>query len=212
MTGEYSGCLVSGTIIDGVKHRILEVNEDVRGSFTEIFSDMWDTSVDPRQWSIVKSRAKALRGMHIHLEHDEYICVTQGRACIGLYDPRRHSRTYGSHALIEASGDSPAFITFPRGILHGWYFYEPSMHVQAISNTFEEYGTSDNWGCYFADPALGIPWPNMNPFLSERACNFPGLEELMEILDTYLGRKNQGNPSERDLLKWADTSVTKVDR
>lgn len=202
---------MSGVVIDGMRHRFLDVDEDSRGSFTEIYYDTWDTAVSPRQWSIVKSRAGALRGMHVHLQHDEYICVTYGKACIGLYDLRRNSNTYGAHALIEADGDAPAFITFPRGILHGWYFYEPSTHVQAVSNTFEEYGSYDNWGCYFADPALDIPWPDLNPILSERARHFPGLEELIGILDLYHSEQAPGSPPKRDLLRWADTSVAKVE-
>ena len=148
--------------------------------------------------------------MHLHLEHDEYICVLQGRVYIGLYDLRRESKTHRSHALVEVDGDSPAFITFPRGLLHGWYFHEPSIHVQAISNTFEEYGDKDNWGCFFADTSLGIPWPDPSPILSDRAKHFPALKELEEILDAYKAAKQLGYAPNEELIRHADTAVTNV--
>lgn len=202
--------LSSGNSIEGMNHRFLDSSLDERGSFTEIFYDTWETGIQPRQWSVVKSKARVLRGMHIHLKHDEYICVLQGRACIGLYDLRKESRTYRSHALIEVGGETPAFISFPRGILHGWYFYEPSIHVQAISNTFDEYGDTDNWGCFFADPGLGIPWPDPNPVLSDRAQHFPVLEELETILAGYQAEKSSGSGPSDELIRYADTSVVKV--
>jgi dTDP-4-dehydrorhamnose 3,5-epimerase len=209
-TSEKPRWLTSGVLIDGVNHRFLDAKRDKRGSFTEIFYDTWETGIHPRQWGVVNSNAGVLRGMHLHLEHNEYICVLQGRACIGLYDLRRESKTYRSHALIDVDGDCPAYITFPRGILHGWYFHKPSIHVQAISNTFDEYGDKDNWGCSFADPNLGIPWPNPNPILSDRATHFPSLRELEGILDAYQVAKESGHTPSEGLTRYADTAVTNI--
>lgn len=202
--------LISGCRIDGMRHRFLDANRDTRGSFTEIFYDTWDTGIKPRQWSVVQSAARVLRGMHVHLEHDEYICVLRGRACIGLYDLRQDSETYRSHALVAIDDDRPACITFPSGILHGWYFHESSLHVQATSNTFEEYGGHDNWGCYFADPDLGIPWPDQDPILSERARNFPALNKLEAVLRRYRSAQDSNCASGGKWVPYGDTGVTKV--
>ena len=145
--------------------------------------------------------------MHLHLRHDEYICVLQGHACIGLYDTRPASPSHRCHALIECRGESPAFVTFPSGVLHGWYFHEASVHIQAISNTFDKYGRDDNWGCYFGDPELGIPWPDPDPVLSDRARHFPRLGRLEATLAAFRAAQQRGDAPDGELLAYADTSV-----
>lgn len=199
--------LLSGTAIEGLGYRALNVNHDGRGAFTEVFRDDWGAGLRPRQWSVVNSGARVLRGMHVHLGHDEYMSVIQGSALIGLFDLRRHSRTYRAHALIELRGNAPACITFPRGILHGWYFAGPSVHLQGTSSTFAEYGRHDNWGCHFADPALGIPWPDPQPVLSQRARHFPSLDSIEAILEA----RRTAPESAAGASPWGDTRVTRVD-
>lgn len=175
-----SGGDVSGSI-EGLKLHPFDVNEDGRGSFTEVFCRSWALPVDPVQWSLVSSKARVLRGMHLHFRHGEYISVIRGRACVGLYDFRRGSPTNGKSVLIEVNGATPTCISFPQGILHGWYFYEDSLHLQAVSEQYTDYGQDDNHGCHWADPALGIAWPDPSPLLSERAADFPSLEELRRV-------------------------------
>ena len=184
--------LLAGNWIDGCRHRPLKVNEDSRGSFTEIFYDTWDTGIDPKQWSVVTSQPKVFRGMHLHLRHDEYICVLRGRGLVGLYDLRPDSPTKGVSSLIELRGDAPACLSFPIGLLHGWYFPEESLHIQAVSETYADYGDDDNWGCHFADPELNLPWPNLDPIISPRAASFPPLRQLCAELDAHRAAAEAG--------------------
>lgn len=199
--------LTSGSWIDGIQHEFLSPHRDNRGSFTEIFYNSWDTGIEPRQWSAVNSMTRVLRGMHLHLRHDEYICILKGMACVGLYDLRKSSPTYKSHSLVELNGDRPARLSFPAGVLHAWYFYEDSIHIQAVSETFETYGQDDNWGCYFGDPELGIPWPDLNPILSQRARNFPNLDALAELLDEYAAARECGVVADESVTRYASTEV-----
>ena len=173
----------TGNVIQGVVRRRLTVNHDDRGSFTEVFCDNWDLPIAPVQWSIVTSRPRTLRGMHLHLRHDEYISVLRGRACVGLYDLRQDSPTEGRSMLIELDGETPTCLSFPRGILHGWYFYGNGMHLQSVSEEYSSYGPDDNNGCLWSDPALGIEWPDAEPILSDRAAAFPTLTELRAMID-----------------------------
>ncbi len=168
--------------IHGVQLRRLAMNRDARGCFTELYSNAWGLPIEPVQWSLVASRAKVLRGMHLHLRHDEYIVVVQGRACVGLYDLRRDSPTRGASALVELDGDALHALCFPRGVLHGWYFYEDGMHLQAVSESYDDYHPDDNLGCRWSDPELNIPWPDRSPIVSERAAAFPALRELVDSL------------------------------
>lgn len=174
----FAAKMLAGTDIEGAQLRPLTMNFDKRGYFTEIFRDTWQLPIEPVQWNMVSSRPRVLRGMHLHFRHDEYISVVRGRGCVGLYDFRTNSPTAGASALYELNGEELCCLSFPRGILHGWYFYEESLHLQGVSENYDEYHREDNMGCLWSDPDLNIPWPDASPIVSERAANFPSLAEL----------------------------------
>jgi dTDP-4-dehydrorhamnose 3,5-epimerase len=167
-------------MIEGVRLTALEVNPDNRGSFSEIFSKDWDTGIVPAQWSVVRSHAGVLRGMHLHRRHDEYFLVVEGRASVGLRDLRPGSETEGVYSLFELTAEPLTFLAFPPGILHGWYFHEESIHIQSVSETYESYRDDDNLGCHWSDPELEIPWPATPTLVAERAAAFPSLRVLLE--------------------------------
>jgi dTDP-4-dehydrorhamnose 3,5-epimerase len=168
--------------IDGVSVRALEMNLDERGSFTEFFRESWPLPFRPRQWSIVASRPRVLRGMHLHLNHDEALVVAKGKVCVGLYDLREDSPTTGRSSRIQLDGATHQCLFFPRGVLHGWYFHDDGVHIQGVSEEYEFYHPRDNLGCHWSDPALGIPWPDRTPVISARAAAFPSLAELKNAL------------------------------
>lgn len=169
-------------MLDGVRIWPLAVNRDARGSFTEVYSDRWKLPIDPRQFSIVESRAGTLRGMHLHLRHDEYFLLLRGRCCVGLHDLRPSSRTRGQAQLISLDGDVPKVVAFERGIVHGWYFESDALHLQAVSEPYAEYGDDDNNGCHWSDPELGLDWPREPVWTSERAEGFGTLADLRRLV------------------------------
>lgn len=171
---------VRGTPLDGLQVRRLASATDARGAFTEIYSADWNLCIAPEQWSLVRSAAGVLRGMHLHRRHDEYFFLLSGRAWVGLYDIRPGSPTEGRSCLVELSADDPTTVSFPRGIVHGWCFPVPSVHVQATSETYGVYATDDNLGCHWSDPALGISWPMQPTEVSPRADSFPSVQTLRE--------------------------------
>lgn len=177
-------------MIAGVRLTLAKVDPDTRGSFSEIFSTDWDTGIVPVQWSVVRSHAGVLRGMHLHRRHDEYFLVVDGRASVGLRDVRPGSETEGTYSLFELAAEPLTILTFPRGILHGWYFHEESVHIQSVSETYESYHDDDNLGCHWSDPELEIPWPARPILVAERAAAFPSLQTLLE--QTARMRKSEG--------------------
>jgi len=174
--------LQAGEMLDGVSLYPLSPHQDPRGRFTEIFSDDWNLGIAPTQWSMVSSARGVLRGLHIHQRHDELFLVIKGRSFVGLRDVRPESATRGKSSLIELSADDLQVLTFPTGILHGWYFPEDSVHLQAVSETYGRYKDDDNLGCHWSDPALEIPWPAKPSFVAPRADGFPRLDVLLEQL------------------------------
>jgi len=167
----------------GVRLHSLTRHKDQRGAFTEIFRDSWDTGVKPVQWNIVSSHAGVLRGVHVHIKHDDYLTLLQGRVSIGLRDLRSGSPTAGVATLVEMRGDALTAITIPPGVAHGFYFFHrPSIHIYSVS---EYWNLADELGCHWADPALQIPWPITSASLSERDAAAPALSVLMAQLEPW---------------------------
>ena len=103
-----------------------------------------------------------------------------GRASIGLRDLRRGSPTEGLAALVELGRERPGALVIPRGVAHGFYFHEPSLHVYAVS---EYWNPSDELSCHWADSELAIPWPTDSARVSERDDQSPPLSELLARLE-----------------------------
>jgi dTDP-4-dehydrorhamnose 3,5-epimerase len=158
------------------------MHRDERGMLMEILRETWDTGVAPVQWNVVSSRAGVFRGVHVHVNHEDYLVLLQGRASFGLRDLRRGSPTEGAVALVEMSGDRPAALTIPRGVAHGFYYHEPSLHAYGLTACWDP---SLEFVCHWADPALEIPWPAQPRILSDRDAAAPPLNELMARLAPY---------------------------
>jgi dTDP-4-dehydrorhamnose 3,5-epimerase len=165
---------------DGVALRPLDMNRDPRGSFTEVFREEWDTGISPVQWNIVSSEAGTLRGVHVHIRHDDYLTTLRGRASVGLRDLRRGSPTEGMSALVELAEDPLTALLIPHGVAHGFYFAEPSLHLYGVTKYWD---VGDELACHWADPQLEIPWPAMPTLVSERDSTAPSLAELLDELE-----------------------------
>jgi dTDP-4-dehydrorhamnose 3,5-epimerase len=172
------------TAIEGLRLLPLAPRRDARGVFLEVFKDSWQLPVRPAQWSLVHSTARTLRGLYLHLRHDEMFVLAQGRACVGLKDLRRGSASFGRAVLLELEPESPTAVVFPPGVLHGWYFSENSVHLQAVSEEYDRYQHDDNLSCHWADPELGLAWPDPAPLLSPEGERFGSLRALLARLAT----------------------------
>jgi dTDP-4-dehydrorhamnose 3,5-epimerase len=90
--------------------------------------------------------------------------------------------------MYELTGADLGCLTFPSGILHGWYFHTDALHLQAVSESYAQYADDDNWGCIWSDPALEIPWPfGGQPIVARRAAEFPPLGTLLAQLKDWTG-------------------------
>ncbi len=117
--------------------RPLEPHGDDRGVFLELYRAEWETGVAPIQWNAVRSESGVVRGVHVHLRHDDYLTVPIGRAMVGLRDLRRGSPTEGLSALVQLDAERPAALIIPHGVAHGFYFPEPSVHVYAVTEYWD---------------------------------------------------------------------------
>ena len=168
----------------GVTLHRLEPHVDSRGAFTELFRASWATGVAPVQWNAVRSEADVLRGVHAHFRHTDYLTLVAGRAAVGLFDLRDDSPTRGCQALAELSAESPSGLVIPPGVAHGFYFYEPSLHIYAVSH---EWDLDDELGCRWDDPGIGLAWPCAEPLLSDRDTALGSLASLSAAVNALLG-------------------------
>jgi dTDP-4-dehydrorhamnose 3,5-epimerase len=173
--------------IQGLRLVPLSPQRDARGVFLEVFKDSWHLPVRPAQWSLVHSTTRTLRGLYLHRRHDELFVLVQGRAHVGLKDLRRASPSFGRAVLMELEPESPTAVIFPPGVLHGWYFSENSVHLQAVSEEYDRYQHDDNLSCHWADPELGLAWPDPAPLLSPDGELFGSLQALLARLATPPG-------------------------
>jgi dTDP-4-dehydrorhamnose 3,5-epimerase len=154
----------------------LTAHVDSRGMVAEIFRTSWPTGIAPLQWSTCISRAGILRGMHVHVRHDDYLCVVQGRLFVALCDLRAGSPTERMPASVELRGDELASLMIPHGVAHGFYAFEPCTYVLGTSHYYD---IDDELGCRWTDPGLGVTWPVADPEVSARDASLGTLAELL---------------------------------
>jgi dTDP-4-dehydrorhamnose 3,5-epimerase len=150
--------------ISGVAVRELVPHADARGVFTELYRDEWGLGPRPVQWNAVASATNVLRGFHCHVRHADIVTVVSGTMLLGLRDLRPGSATEGATALLTVPART-VVVAVPPGVAHGFYFPEESVHVYAVSETFDP---EDELGCRWDDPETGLDWPCTAPLLSER--------------------------------------------
>jgi dTDP-4-dehydrorhamnose 3,5-epimerase len=163
----------------GVEVRDLRLHPDHRGSFMEAFRREWAIGVDPVQWNIVNGEPGAMRGVHVHPRHTDFIVPLAGTSTVGVADIRPDSPTRGLAATIALDAEAPAAVTIPNGVAHGLLTHERSIHVYAVSHPWDP---ADEIPCRWDDPALGIDWPESARHLSEQDASAPPLSEVLEAL------------------------------
>lgn len=193
LTTEKKSERVAGSELHGVVFRPLVEHQDSRGSFTEFFQETWDIGISPVQWSVVQSKPGVFRGLHLHWRHDEYFCLVSGHCLVALYDVRHASPSRGDFVLYEFGDNNLYCVSFPPGILHGLYYFQTSIHLQAVSESYLHYQNDDNLGCRWDDPALNIPWPFSDPLLSAEAASYPDLETLLQESGKHLSHEPADN-------------------
>lgn len=169
--GPFDGDLPVGVVL-----RDLVPHADNRGIFTELHRDEWQSGPRPVQWNAVRSKANVLRGVHVHRRHADELVVLDGVMLLALHDLRPDSATRGLGLMVELRGDTPRSAEIPPGVAHGFFFPAPAIYIYAVSEYFD---ATDELGCRFDSPELGLKWPTTAPVLSPRDAGAPGYAEMV---------------------------------
>jgi dTDP-4-dehydrorhamnose 3,5-epimerase len=206
----------------GVTYGAVQPFGDQRGSFRELWRESRQPRLTRElaglanahfvQVNLSTSAAGVLRGLHYHRRQLDFWVVTSGRAFIALVDVRpaippegRNGRGRDTRGRDTRSQDDPGrpivetrelatddWVTIPAGVAHGFLALEPLELVYLVTN---EYDGTDELGFAWNDPAVGVPWPDIDatsdgrPILSQRDQMNPPLSEVISRLSAGGGAR-----------------------
>jgi dTDP-4-dehydrorhamnose 3,5-epimerase len=148
------------------------VFKDERGFFFEMWNQRHYSAsgLDAPfvQDNLSRSTKGTLRGLHFQnpSSQGKLATVLEGEVFDVAVDLRRNSPTFGKYFGILLSAQNKTQLYVPPGFAHG---------IQVVSETAlfhykctEFYSPQSACVLRWDDPEIGIPWPIMNPVLSEK--------------------------------------------
>src|SRR2546429_4153216 len=104
--------------IEGCTPVPVKANADDRGCLFEIFREEWTGAFKTVQWNALISGAGVMRGVHVHVDYDEFYTLPLGRVFLALKDIRRASPIFGKSIGLEWSAAGGFAVPVPAGVAH----------------------------------------------------------------------------------------------
>jgi dTDP-4-dehydrorhamnose 3,5-epimerase len=125
-----------------------------------------------------RSRRGTVRGMHFQLPpgQGKLVRVARGRVLDVVVDIRRSSPTFGQWEGFELDDEGAQQLWIPPGFAHG--FCVLSDVADFVYKCTSYYDPATESGFSFADPDVGIAWPEGELLYSERDRSAPRLAEI----------------------------------
>jgi dTDP-4-dehydrorhamnose 3,5-epimerase len=174
------------TRLDGLVLLTPAKHGDERGFFMETYrADVWaaqGVATDFVQDNHSRSRRGTVRGMHFQLSpgQGKLVRVARGRVLDVVVDVRRRSPTFGQWESFELDDERAQQLWIPVGFAHG--FCVLSDVADFVYKCTSYYDPATEAGFSFADPDVGIEWPDGELIYSERDRNAPRLAEIADSL------------------------------
>jgi dTDP-4-dehydrorhamnose 3,5-epimerase len=170
------------TRLDGLVLLTPAKHGDDRGFFMETYrADTWAAEGVPTEFvqdNHSRSRKGTVRGMHFQTSpgQGKLVRVARGRVLDVVVDIRRGSPTFGEWEAVELDDEQGQQLWIPVGFAHG--FCVLSDVADFVYKCTSYYDPATESGFSFADPEVGIEWPDVELIYSERDRNAPRLSEL----------------------------------
>lgn len=152
--------------IEGCTPVPVKANADDRGCLFEIFREEWTGAFKTVQWNALSSVAGVMRGVHVHVDYDEFYTLPSGRVFLALRDIRRASPTFGKSIGLEWSAADGFAVPVPVGVAHAIFFLEESILAFGLSSYWKP--ELDVVGCRWDDLDPSLCWPAESAMLSNR--------------------------------------------
>jgi dTDP-4-dehydrorhamnose 3,5-epimerase len=170
------------TRLDGLVLITPTKHGDERGFFMETFrADAWAAQGVPTEFvqdNHSRSRKGTVRGMHFQTSpgQGKLVRVARGRVLDVVVDIRRDSPTFGQWESIVLDDERAQQLWIPVGFAHGFcVLSDVADFVYKVTSYFDPATES---GFSFADPDVGIEWPEGELIYSERDRDAPRLSEI----------------------------------
>jgi dTDP-4-dehydrorhamnose 3,5-epimerase len=152
-------------------------NADERGCLFEIFREEWPGAFKTVQWNACASRAGVMRGVHVHVDYDEFYTLPSGRVFLALRDIRHDSPTFGASAGFEWSAADGFAVPVPAGVAHAVFFLTDSVLAFGLSGYWKR--ELDIVGCRWDDLDPTLTWPAETAVLSARDSGSGSYAEML---------------------------------
>jgi dTDP-4-dehydrorhamnose 3,5-epimerase len=159
---------------------------DGRGCLFEIFREEWPGAFKTVQWNACASNAGVMRGVHVHVDYDEFYTLPKGRVFIALRDIRKQSETFGRSCSFEWSAADGFAVPIPAGVAHAVYFLEDSVLAFGLSGYWQ--AELDVVGCHWNKLDPEIAWPIATATLSERDSTSGSFDQMVAQFDAMSAR------------------------
>jgi dTDP-4-dehydrorhamnose 3,5-epimerase len=159
---------------------------DDRGFFMETYrADTWAAQGVPTafvQDNHSRSHRGTVRGMHFQTSpgQGKLVRVARGRVLDVVVDIRRASPTFGQWDAVELDDEGAQQLWIPVGFAHG--FCVLSDVADFVYKCTSYYDPATEAGFSFADPDVGIEWPDGELIYSQRDRDAPRLAEIADSL------------------------------
>lgn len=163
-------------------------NADARGCLYEIYRAEWPGAFPAVQWNACVSKSGVVRGVHVHVDYDEYYTLLAGRGLLGLHDVRRESSTFGRSVTIDWRAEDKSAIVVPRGVAHALWFIEDAVLAFGLSRYWS--AELDVVGCRWDDPELGFEIPDSVKSLSRRDRESGSYQEMVRSYEELVAGFN----------------------
>jgi dTDP-4-dehydrorhamnose 3,5-epimerase len=170
------------TRLDGLVLLTPTKHGDERGFFMETYrADAWAAQGVPTDFvqdNQSRSRRGTVRGMHFQTSpgQGKLVRVARGRVLDVVVDIRRDSPTFGQWESFELDDEGAQQLWIPVGFAHGFcVLSDVADFVYKVTSYFDPATES---GFSFADPEVGIEWPDGELIYSERDRDAPRLSEI----------------------------------
>jgi dTDP-4-dehydrorhamnose 3,5-epimerase len=156
---------------------------DDRGTFCETFTERDFTAATGASFAVAQmnlsvSMRGVVRGIHyadVPPGQAKYVMCQFGRVLDVIVDLRVGSPTFGEHATVVLDDSDRRAVYLPVGVGHGFCALTDQAVVSyAVSSAYDpgrEHSVNP------LDPALGLPWPDLDLILSPRDAQAPTLAE-----------------------------------
>jgi dTDP-4-dehydrorhamnose 3,5-epimerase len=161
-----------------------KIFRDSRGFFTELFNkqkfeDLGLGHLNFVQDNLSTSQKGTIRGLHFQsppYAQGKMVTVFQGCVLDVAVDLRKNSPTFGQHVAVELDADNLRYLFIPEGFAHGFQVLSENCIFYYKCTNY--YNAPADGGVFWNDPALNLPWREIEPIVSEKDAKQPLLANL----------------------------------